>query len=270
MDSDVNIPLTSPASSCPHVSNCGSGRVFRTSKPSELEISFSFSSFFIWRLFTATLYHGNFSFISPRKAMLSMIWNGIVSFCNARGLKWGLEVFFFFLHYFFFFWSNKQPCFWKAGCNVPLCTRRGTELKQYEWTAVCQVCEGIYFLYHYFLLLLARCCDSTHKCNIGICQQQKQKTKNKTTPQTCTCSIVLSLITLVGGGLLMTYWNWWGTNFKRDFFQHVPQKGQRSSISACHVGPKTAAYLNSLNVCLFVPPVSEFSRISQNNKFNKN
>lgn len=132
-------------------------------------ISFSLF-FFLVRMFVVTLYHGNVSFIGPREAKRSTIWIGIVSFCNARGLKWGLSIYIFFL-----FWLNKQPCFWKAGSSVSLCTKRATKLKQQQWTAVCQVCENIYFCIIFYCWMLAGCRDSMHKCNIGICLQQRQK-----------------------------------------------------------------------------------------------
>lgn len=92
------------------------------------------------------------------------------------------EVFgFVFWLFLLFFLPNKQPCFWIAGSNVPLCTRRATKLKQHQWTAVCQVCEDIYFC-----IIIFHCCwlGALTPRTFAILESVNSKRQKKTKKQT--------------------------------------------------------------------------------------
>lgn len=186
MDSDVNIPLTSPAFSCPDVSNCSSGQVFGTSTPSDL-----------WDFFPFIFYKecSQQHFITATSLLLVLGRQSaqrfemvLCPFVMQEGWSEVLDGYIFF----FSFWLNKQPCFWKAGSSVSL-YKKGNKAQAAAVNCRLPRLWEYIFLYHYFLLLLARCSDSIHKCNIGICQQQRQKK-----PQTLISNglpLLLSLIT---------------------------------------------------------------------------
>lgn len=197
MDSDVNIPLTSPAFSCPDVSNCSSGQVFGTSTPSEL---WDFFPFIFYKecsrqhFITATSL-----LLVPGRQSAQRFEMVLCPFVMQEG--WS-EVFEYF---FFSFWLNKQPCFWKAGSSVSLCTKRATKLKQQQWTAVCQVCENIYFC-----IIIFYCCwlDVVTPCTNAILESVNSKGKRNLKLSFPKDSPWCLAWLLVGGGLLMTYSNW--------------------------------------------------------------
>lgn len=198
MDSDVNIPLTSPAFSCPDVSNCSSGQVFGTSTPSEL---WDFFPFIFYKecsqqhFITATSL-----LLVPGRQSTQRFEMVLCPFVMQEG--WS-EVFGWIFFFSLFGWINSLV--FEKLAPVCHCTKRATKLKQQQWTAVCQDCENIYFC-----IIIFYCCwlDVVTPCTNAILESVNSKGKRNLKLSFQKDSPWCLAWLLVGSGLLMTYSNW--------------------------------------------------------------